>query len=80
MNGLYTGLKFTGLAVRVASGLAASIGKDAEAALARSREAQQAQRGAAQQVHKTHHGRAVKDYGLVYAFDEPLHTHTYGSP
>ena len=52
VNGLYTGLKFTGLAVRVASGLAASIGKDAEAAMARSREAQQAERGAAEQVHK----------------------------
>ena len=33
VTGLYTGLKFTGLAVRVASGLAASIGKDAEKAL-----------------------------------------------
>ncbi|BDA45257.1 probable serine/threonine-protein kinase STN8, chloroplastic at N-terminal half [Coccomyxa sp. Obi] len=35
VSGLYTGLKFTGLAVRVASGLAASIGKDAEKALSR---------------------------------------------
>jgi hypothetical protein len=35
VTGLYTGLKFTGLAVRVASGLAASIGKDAEKALSR---------------------------------------------
>ena len=50
VNGLYTGLKFTGLAVRVASGLAASIGKDAEAAMARSRAAQQEQRSAAAQV------------------------------
>lgn len=50
VNGLYTGLKFTGLAVRVASGLAASIGKDAEAAMARSRAAQQAQRSAEGQV------------------------------
>jgi len=50
VNGLYTGLKFTGLAVRVASGLAASIGKDAEAAMARSRAAQQEQRSAAEQV------------------------------
>jgi hypothetical protein len=33
VTGLYTGLKFTGLAVRVASGLAASIGKDAEKAM-----------------------------------------------
>ncbi len=41
VNGLYTGLKFTGLAVRVASGLAASIGKDAEAAMARSRALQE---------------------------------------
>ena len=60
MNGLYTGLKFTGLAVRVASGLAASIGKDAEAAMTRSREAQQAQRGAAEQVHDARHWRAVR--------------------
>ena len=50
MNGLYTGLKFTGLAVRVASGLAASIGKDAEAAMARSRSAQQEQQDTAEQV------------------------------
>ncbi len=35
VTGLYTGLKFTGLAVRVASGLAASIGKDAEKALSK---------------------------------------------
>ena len=34
VTGLYTGLKFTGLAVRVASGLAASISKDAERAMA----------------------------------------------
>ena len=33
VSGLYTGLKFTGLAVRVAGGLAASIGKDAERAM-----------------------------------------------
>ena len=64
VNGLYTGLKFTGLAVRVASGLAASIGKDAEAAMARSREEQQAQRGAAEQVHNMHHGRAVRKFWL----------------
>ena len=50
MNGLYTGLKFTGLAVRVASGLAASISKDAEAAMARSRSTQQEQRNTAEQV------------------------------
>ena len=50
VNGLYTGLKFTGLAVRVASGLAASIGKDAEAAMARSRAVQQEQRNAEAQV------------------------------
>ena len=50
VNGLYTGLKFTGLAVRVASGLAASIGKDAEAAMARSRSAQQEQEDTAEQV------------------------------
>lgn len=40
VTGLYTGLKFTGLAVRVASGLAASIGKDAEKALSRAEAAQ----------------------------------------
>ncbi len=54
VNGLYTGLKFTGLAVRVASGLAASIGKDAEAAMARSRAAEQEQRLAAEQVSSMH--------------------------
>lgn len=53
MNGLYTGLKFTGLAVRVASGLAASISKDAEAAMARSRSAQQEQRDTTEQVGMT---------------------------
>ena len=42
VTGLYTGLKFTGLAVRVASGLAASIGKDAEKALSRAEAAQDA--------------------------------------
>ena len=50
VNGLYTGLKFTGLAVRVASGLAASISKDAEAAMAKSRSEQQQQRETAEQV------------------------------
>ena len=66
MNGLYTGLKFTGLAVRVASGLAASIGKDAEAAMARSNQEQQARRGAAEQVHCMHHWMAVL-HGLIYS-------------
>lgn len=62
VNGLYTGLKFTGLAVRVASGLAASIGKDAEAAMARSKEEQQARRSAAEQVHCTQEGCAGSIY------------------
>jgi hypothetical protein len=43
VTGLYTGLKFTGLAVRVASGLAASIGKDTEKALSKVEAAQRGQ-------------------------------------
>ena len=50
VNGLYTGLKFTGLAVRVASGLAASISKDAEAAMAKSRAARQEENEITEQV------------------------------
>ena len=43
VTGLYTGLKFTGLAVRVAGGLAASISKDAERAMAAMEEQRWAQ-------------------------------------
>lgn len=64
VTGLYTGLKFTGLAVRVASGLAASIGKDAEKALSRAEAGQGA--GALARVSHVPARLALRCHGCLH--------------
>jgi hypothetical protein len=49
VNSLYTGLKFTGLALKVATGLAQVITKDAEKAFSTSETTPQVQNGDLQQ-------------------------------